>query len=443
MLTKRDQYGGCPDIRFQATGFFRLEETDERYWLVTPEGNAFLSFGINHVGTRPMMADYNADFWAEKLGIGDASDEEALLPGFRDKVKRDIALLGANTLGCHSPQIYYPESFVSYVCQMRFVDICHYMTPTDDDFHDVFSDEFVTHCDARAREKVLPCKDDPFLLGYSMTDCPIWTDLDAAPHDVNIYGWKRIGVPTWPRVLRNKNADSPGKQVYVATMHELYSDDISGFNQTYATTFESFDDLLRATGWRAETDPDSKREEKDNLAFLSKIVDKCYEVTKAAIRKYDQNHMIFGDKLNGNTDAPDELIKIAAKHFDLIFYQYYALWEDQKVLLDRIRCLTGKAIFHGDSCCSVPDEHMPNPFGPHCASQEQRVERFRELFYNAFARPDFVGWDWCGWLDLWEVAARPGKQHSGIQDAFGEFYPIQEAMTEFSAQMYDVATGAK
>jgi hypothetical protein len=64
------------------------------------------------------------------------------------------------------------------------------------------------------------------------------------------------------------------------------------------------------------------------------------------------------------------------------------------------------------------------------------------MFYNAFARSDFVGWDWCGWMDLWEEAARPGKQHSGVQDPFGVFYPIQQAMAEFSAQMYDVASGA-
>ena len=42
-----DRFGGWTGKRFKATGFFRLEK-DERWWLVTPEGNAFLSFGINH-----------------------------------------------------------------------------------------------------------------------------------------------------------------------------------------------------------------------------------------------------------------------------------------------------------------------------------------------------------------------------------------------------------
>ena len=38
-----DRFGGWTGKRFKATGFFRLEK-DERWWLVTPEGNAFLSF---------------------------------------------------------------------------------------------------------------------------------------------------------------------------------------------------------------------------------------------------------------------------------------------------------------------------------------------------------------------------------------------------------------
>ncbi len=43
-----DRFGGWTRKKFKATGFFRVEN-DDRWWLVTPEGNAFLSFGINHL----------------------------------------------------------------------------------------------------------------------------------------------------------------------------------------------------------------------------------------------------------------------------------------------------------------------------------------------------------------------------------------------------------
>jgi hypothetical protein len=45
-----DRYGGLlegPD--FRATGFFRTERRDDRWWLVTPEGHGFFSLGIDVV----------------------------------------------------------------------------------------------------------------------------------------------------------------------------------------------------------------------------------------------------------------------------------------------------------------------------------------------------------------------------------------------------------
>ncbi|MCH2208201.1 MAG: hypothetical protein MK132_20335 [Lentisphaerales bacterium] len=42
-----DKYGSWKGKIFKATGFFRTEKEDP-WWLVTPEGNAFISLGINH-----------------------------------------------------------------------------------------------------------------------------------------------------------------------------------------------------------------------------------------------------------------------------------------------------------------------------------------------------------------------------------------------------------
>ena len=39
----RDQYGGWTGRKFEATGFFRLEKTPDRWWLVTLEGRAVVT----------------------------------------------------------------------------------------------------------------------------------------------------------------------------------------------------------------------------------------------------------------------------------------------------------------------------------------------------------------------------------------------------------------
>ena len=202
----------------------------------------------------------------------------------------------------------------------------------------------------------------------------------------------------------------------------------------------SFDDLLNAKNWRPSEDNQNAREVEDNLQFLYRIVDRSYEAEAAAIRKFDTNHLILGDKLNGNSNTADQTVRLADKHMDLIFYQYYAFLEHQVEILKRWTKLTDKAFFMGDSSLSVPSEQAPDPYGPHCRSEEDRAERFTRMFNDIFARRCYVGWNWCGWMDSWKDL-QDSKQHGGLQTPFGEFHePMRKAMAEFSATMYDIAT---
>jgi len=437
---RRDPYGGWLGVRFEPSGYFRLEKK-HRWWMVTPEGHAFLGFGLNHAMPPLLRRPECVAHWAKQFGVENPSDPKQFLEGFRKKLATDLAALGMNHLGVHSSTRELPRGFAPYLHTARFVDICHYMTPAEREFHDAFAPEFEAHCDRVAQAEVLPRVDDAWLMGYFMTDGPIFTDLDAAPRSNNIYGAVRRGLPTWPRVLRNLGAESPGKRAYTAAMRERYGNEVARFNRTYGTTFDSWQALERTTGWRPETDPHNTAEREDNVAFLGRVVDRYYTVAVAAIRRYDRHHLIVGDKLNGNTDPQDAIVKLAAQHMDLIFYQMYGYWEEQKPLLDRWSRLTGKPMFNGDSSYAVPYDDMPNPYGPHCRDQQERARRFREFGENAFARPDFVGWSWCGWIDGLKSHQKE-KQHSGLQDPWGRYYrPLTDAMAAFSARMYDIARG--
>ncbi len=209
----------------------------------------------------------------------------------------------------------------------------------------------------------------------------------------------------------------------------------------YDTNYTSFDEIRKRPNWRPGVDNQNEREVQDNLEFLYVIVDKAYSIHTSAIREVDPNHLIFGDKLNGNSDTPDEIVKLADKYFDLIFYQYYAFWDDQRTLLNRWSEFTEKPFFMGDSAVNTPSRNIPDPYGPHCATQELRAERTQELLMNTFRRDDFIGWSWCGWLDQWHVGESPVyKQHGGLQDPFGNFHrPMLEVMSNFSALMYEYA----
>ena len=168
-----------------------------------------------------------------------------------------------------------------------------------------------------------------------------------------------------------------------------------------------------------------------------KILERYYSVACAAVRKHDPNHLIFGDPLNANTPPPDDVVSLIARHTDLIAYQFYGEYDEQLPLIDRWSKLTGKALLHADSCFSVPYEEMPAPVGALCPDQETRARRFFDFATRAFARPDFVGWHWCGWVDSWKEW-KPERQHPGLQDPFGHYHePMPATMSAFGARIYE------
>ena len=181
-----------------------------------------------------------------------------------------------------------------------------------------------------AKEIAAPLKDDPYLLGYSMTDCPLLTEEDLRERTDTIGGARRPSRIGWPRRLRNLGSDAPGKRVYVETMRKIYRNRIKDFNTIYDTKFKSFDNLSSTENWRPNTQLSNANESRDNVIFLQRVVDKYYETTRNAIRRYDSNHMFVGDKLHANTDSLDTVLPITSKYTEIIMYQMYARYEVQK-----------------------------------------------------------------------------------------------------------------
>ncbi len=439
-----DRFGGWKGKRFEATGFFRVEK-DERWWLVTPDGHAFLSFGINHLHSDLWKQDYNRKAWQEHLGLDDLADNDRFAPALRSWFLKACADFGFNTIGVHTslPVVNRPAPAMPYMQPIRFVDIPHWRTDVpDENFLDVFSSRFSDRCDRLAKSVAEPVRNDPFLLGYSMTDCPLLTEEDCRERPDVIGGARRPARMGWPRRLRNLGSSAPGKIAYVEVMRQLYGGQVQAFNGTYGTSFGSFDALLSAEGWRLHTDLSNVNETRDNTAFLHAVVDRYYQTTRDAIRRYDPNHLFVGDKLNANTDSLDSVLPVTAKYTDIILYQMYGRYEVQEPGLDRWYQRVGKPMINGDSAFTMIADTMPRPYGPVADSLEQRAEWTNEFFRKAFARPDFVGWHYCGLIDAPNrIPRKQARQHSGLMDGFGKPYPqLQEIIQRASSDLYDIAT---
>lgn len=430
-----DRYGGWQGKKFKATGFFRTEHDGRRWWFVTPEGNAFISFGVNHYHASWWVQDYNRETWLEKFGAGRPWDA-AWNAGFRRAALADLRRLGLNTLGIHTnaPMLTEPpgQALFPYVAPYEPLQLSHYVSPKPEAYVDVFAPEYEKICATAAWHRAAYAN-DPMILGYCMADCPPLTDGEAA--------WKK--GTTWPRRLRNLGADAPGKRVWVDTMRERHAD-IAALNAVYRTDFGSWDALLAAENWRdTHAWPETQAERDDNTAFLLRCVDRYYSVAKDALRRVDPNHMFLGDKINGNTDALETTVSVTCKYTDVVNIQYYDTWENQKATMDRWSDKVGQPFLNGDSAFTTPTEDTPNPFGPHAKDQAERAEWTREFMENATARPDFVGWHMCGIIDT--SKNMPGKernQHQGLMTTQGEFYPeMEQAVQQISSRLYSIASG--
>lgn len=438
-----DRFGGWTQKRFGATGFFRVEKDSERWWIVTPEGNAFLSFGINHLHPDLWQQGYNTETWNSKLELNDLSGDKfasALNKWFVDTCRK----YGINTVGVHNELAVanFRGPSIPYVQTIEFVIIPHYSNDVvDEDFVDVFSKDFLAHCDRMVKEIAEPRKDDPFLLGYAITDCPLLTEEDCRMRTDTIGGAPRDARIGWPRRLRNLRANAPGKQAYVETVRELYRDQISDFNSTYDTTFKSFDDLLGTESWRVQTELSNANESRDNTEFLKRVVAKYYQVARDSIRRYDSNHMFIGDKLNANTDSLDTVLPVTSEYTDIVFVQMYGRYDFQMAAFDRWSKQVDKPFINGDSSFTMITENMPRPYGPVADNLVQRAEWANELF-EIFARPDFVGWHYCGLIDTPNMIAHKRlRQHSGFLDGHGTPHKeLAHVIERRSRQIYDIAT---
>ena len=83
-------YGGPGEIRDAATGFFRVSKIAGKWWLVTPEGQVFVSIGLNHLDETDLKYPSNIEIWRLKYGSR---------ARWIDGAVHDLKAWGFNTIG--------------------------------------------------------------------------------------------------------------------------------------------------------------------------------------------------------------------------------------------------------------------------------------------------------------------------------------------------------
>ena len=308
--TKLSHFGGVKEKQFEATGFFRTQYDDNRWFLVDPQGYAFYSMGINIVGQGiggnvegiKSLHDWlpteenstYSDAWIQADYIQDIRSESGFSTqnlfdfGIANLIKafgkqwnenwskitaRRLIQWNVNTIGNWSDLTFAANSKTPYVRNMENF-------PTTKkrifrDFPDVFSTEYQERSDTFAAQ-LSSSKDNPYLIGYFMNNEP---------------GWAYIPELNLAEQLLSQGDGLASKDTLILFLSEKYSSDIKAFNKAWESNYKTFEQLnepiRRAATLSIAADTDLQE-------FSKLMLEEYIRVPAFAVKKVDPNHLNLG-----------------------------------------------------------------------------------------------------------------------------------------------------
>jgi hypothetical protein len=176
-----DAFGGWIKIQGKRTGFFHTEQINDRWWFVTPEGNAFFAKGVESIDLKEDNYNHSADHdkAAEALAVrlkswnfNSTGSQKTKLPGIPYVLNLGLA-----------------SSSIKDLWLLGIVP-------------DYFSSEFHEGVERRAAEVCPGLANDPWLIGY-FTDNEIrWVpDIRSKESVLEAFLNKEPGSPGYKRAM--------------------------------------------------------------------------------------------------------------------------------------------------------------------------------------------------------------------------------------------------
>lgn len=303
----RDGYGG--DTRSPvrtATGFFRVEKVNGKWWFIDPEGHLFWSLGVNgaanssgtHVKGRENLFPSSA---RTRVNLNHYEENVKLKhPGAHWRKEHAGATLarltswGFNTVGAWSMDELYaarriPYTLIAHVGYQRIGD--------NRKIADPYSDEFKNDLERNLAELAVLHADSPWLIG-------IFID--------NELEWKN-GTLLAEEVL-NSAHHTPARRALVAFIQERYSN-IAGLNRAWGCAHGSFNAV------RTHEGPDATPAyQQDMRDYLTVFAEAYFSACEAAMEKHFPKHLYLGCRFHIVNPI---ITAIAARHCDVLSVNAY------------------------------------------------------------------------------------------------------------------------
>ncbi len=405
MFPERDGYGGWGEGPvLQATGWFRTEQVNNKWWLVTPEGRLFFSVGMDCVGMGEYTFVEGRSDWFEWLpredevpfsglyrrmsgahsgaecigGQGRAFSfysanlmrkyGEGWPERWRETTYARLRAWGFNTLANWAQKEVLDHSPMPYVVALGVYGV----RPVEGGagywgkMKDVYDPGF-----AEAADKTFAAVKDthaqnPLCIGYFVDNELAWEEV-------------RLGALNSPK-------DQPCREELMRQLKEQYGA-IAALNAAWETHAENWDSL-KAPALLNEA------ANRDLDAFLHAFAKRYFETLQAARKKYAPHQLYLGCRFS---TAPEPAVRACAEVADVVSFNLYQpcvpadMWTGPKDL--------GKPIIIGEFHFGALDRGMFHTGLVAAQNQEARAESYARYVRSVVDHPAFVGCHWFQYVD--------------------------------------------
>ena len=428
-----DRFGGWGDgPQLEATGMFRTEKWNGRWWLVDPDGHLFFSLGCNYVrlqGRTPVLRRERffswlpgrddplfADCWKDgKLNwLGDslykgvetvpqfdfAMANQKRLYGedwkktFIDRQHRRMRSWGFTSMGNWSDPEIMAASRTPYVDNFNLDGV----RKIEGDkrgvwrkFPDVFAPDFASNVVACALQTRTPkSRTDPWCIGWFVENELHWGRNSKTDDMIEAV----VGSPD----------DQPAKVEYLRRLRTAYGADATFADATAA----------------------------DREAFAADIAERYFSTVKAAIEQVAPGRLYLGCRFHNSYPAA---LRAAAKYCDVVSYNRYSDLPDTPSPPDDA---VDKPAIIGEFHFGSLDRGSLHAGLVPCRDMADRVEHYKAYVRAALQDRRLVGVHWFFWADMPLTGWMDGEDFmTGVVTVTDTPHPeMVEATRELARELY-------
>lgn len=422
------KYGGWKDKSFKKTGFFRTQNDGKRWWLVDPEGYAFLSVGVDGIGygsSGPVNGiedlfewlpenksdNKQVDFYKLNLTRVYGQNARSKWGNITKELMKEFRL---NTIGNWSDSDFIKESGLPYVLPLR--DFPSTSVALYRDFPDVFSDEYKQKA-VNFAAQLESRKDDPYMIGYFLRNEPQWA-----------FGYHNLAYEMFG--TKQKSAT---KTKFVEWITKKYDEKTDAFNNAWELNIKNFSDLDTMT-FKSYS---SKIADKDFYQFSEIMVSKYVDVPCDEVHKVDSNHLNLGMRYAW---LSSDLLYKAGERFDVFSINGYGIDPPSTAEISK---KSGKPVMIGEFHQGAIDRGLPATGIIGVLNQNERAKAYRNYIEQGFARPELVGMHYFQWVDQPFYGRFDGENYNiGIVNQSNVPYPeLTKAMIVNNERIYKIGSG--